>query len=247
MVMTGFPEWPQDDYDFSAAEVGQAMAGLVVRDAAGFPVEGMLAEVPAAAVPGAWKVEVGRFVYVRNVLGSARFSGLSGAEQVDVTNAAALTSGQSRIDRIAWNPIISELVYVQGVPGASPAVPSIGGNAPVLRVLVQAGDGMVVAARVTSDAVLVGLAREQRPIATSTIVHYLGVSNVSTIIVATGLTPVDYPRVLSVSNGDLGANHARFEAVTQVLAPGATNAAIGWTGAGVGSARVNFTAIPVEP
>lgn len=245
--MTSFPEWPKDAHDFSAAEVGQAFSGLVARDSAGMPLEGMIAAPTVAAVASAWKVQIGRFVFVRNLSGSARFSGLSAAEQVDVVNASTIPAGQSRIDRIAWSPITGALVYLEGTPAVSPVAPALGAHAPVVRVLVQVGDSMVVPARVTPEFVYVGFAGERRPVATSSIVHYLGVSNVTAITVATGLTPVDYPRVLAVSNGDLAGNHARFELVTQVLAAGATNAAIGWVGAGVGSARVNFTAIPVEP
>lgn len=245
--MTAFPEFPKDAYSFSAAEVGQALAGLVARDAAGLPLDGMMALPAVAAVASSWKVQVGRLVFVRGVAGAVRFSGLSAAEQIDVTNAAGIPAGQSRIDRIAWNPAAAALVYVQGAPAVTPVAPSIGANAPCVRVVVQAGDGSVAPARVTVEAIYVGLARTPRPIATSSYVHYLGKASIGSIAVATGLAPVDYPRVLAVANGDLAANAARFEMVDQILPAGATSAVIGWTGAGIGTARANFTAFPVEP
>lgn len=154
--MTSYKEWPSDGGPHTSDSIGQALAGLVARDSSGNPVAGMLAPPAVAPVAGAWKVQVGRFVFVRNVAGAARFSGLSNAEQVDVVPATAIPAGQSRIDRVAWDAATGELVYVQGVAGTSPAAPSIGANAPVVRVLVQAGDAQVVAARVTLEAVLTG-------------------------------------------------------------------------------------------
>lgn len=151
--MTSFREWPSDGGPHTPDSIGQALSGLVARDSAGLPVEGMLAAPAVSAVSGAWKVQVGRFVHVRNVSGSARFSGLSNAEQHDIGNASTIPVGQARIDRVAWNAGTGAIQVIPGVPGTSPAAPALGGLAPVLRVRVNAGDAQVVTAQITIDYV----------------------------------------------------------------------------------------------
>lgn len=149
--MAGFKEFPTDGYEFSAAEVGQALAGLVARDGSGQVKAGMLATPAISAVPMSWRVSVGRFVYVRGVSGAARFSGLPADEEVEITSATGIPAGQARIDAVAWDPDTSTLSVVEGTPAVSPSAPSIGGLAPVLTVLVQSGDGAVVEGQVSPD------------------------------------------------------------------------------------------------
>lgn len=158
MVMTSFREWPSDGGPHTSDSIGQALSGLVVRDASGNPVPGMLAPPTVSAVAASWKVQVGRFVHVRNVSGAARFSGLSASEQVDITPAAGIPAGQARIDLVCWNPATMVLLVVSGVPGVTPVVPSAGGMVPVAQVRVNASDGMVVAAQVVSRFTNTGLA-----------------------------------------------------------------------------------------
>lgn len=160
--MTSYKEWPSDGGPHTSDSIGQALAGLVARDSDGNPIEGMIAPPTVTAVGGAWKVQVSRFVYVRDVAGSARFSPLSASEQHDIANASTIPVGQSRIDRVVWDPIAGVLDVVTGVPGASPVLPGIGANKPVARVRVQAGDAQVVQARITPDfdvAMIAGLPR----------------------------------------------------------------------------------------
>ncbi len=245
--MTAFLSFPKDGGPHSGASVGQALAGLVARDTAGMPRVGMLAAPSVDAVAASWKVEVGRFVYVSHTNGAIQFSGLSEAEQVDITPATSIPSGQSRIDRVVWNPVAAQLVYVEGTAAVSPTAPSVGVNAPVARILVQSGDGMVVAARVTADFVETSLGLVRRSAATSSVVHTLPSASSAGKSFGTGLAAVPYRRVLFVSNGDMSANGARFESKTQVLEAGATSANVSWVGGHAGLARLNFAAIPVEP
>lgn len=149
--MTAFVGFPQDGHEFSAEEVGLALAGLIVRDS-GVPRVGMLGAGPdVAAVAASWKVEVGVFAYVHQGDGAIQISGLSEAEQVDIESAVGIPGGQSRIDRICWDPVDAELVVLQGTPAASPVAPAAGAYASVARVLVTSGDGMVISGKVTPD------------------------------------------------------------------------------------------------
>lgn len=150
--MTAFEKFPKDGFAYSAAEVGLALAGLVQRSA-GVPKVGMLVAPSVSAVAASWKVQVGEFWYVSQVNGAVAFSGLSAAEQVDIEPATDIPAGQSRIDRVCWDHAAEALTVVEGIPAVSPAIPATGGLAPVARVLVQSGDGMVVEARVTPDFV----------------------------------------------------------------------------------------------
>lgn len=145
--MTSTKEWPSDGGPHSSDTIGQALAGLVVRDSAGNPIPGMIAPPTITAVGGAWKVEVSRFVYVRDVAGSARFSPLSAAEQHDIASAVGIPAGQSRIDLIVWDAVAGALSVVAGTPGTSPAAP---GSAlvKVAEVRVASGDAQVVAGQI---------------------------------------------------------------------------------------------------
>lgn len=153
MVMTAFVGFPQDVHEFTADEVGKALSGLVARESSGLPRVGMLGTGPkVAAVPAAWKVSVAPFVYVDQVSGAIQLSGMSAEEELDIVPASGdVPSGQARIDAIGWDPVDAELVVVKGTPATSPAIPSLGGLASVGRVRVNAGDGMVIAARVTQN------------------------------------------------------------------------------------------------
>lgn len=161
--MTGFPEFPKGGHAFSADEAGTAFAGLIRRDSAGMPVPGMLGGGPKlSAVAAAWKVEVGPFAYARRIAAAVGFSGLSAAEQVDITSSATIPAGQARIDRVCWNPVDSTLVVIPGTPGTSPIPPADGGLIRVLLVRVNAGDGAVIQGQVTPEFAVTGLAGGDR-------------------------------------------------------------------------------------
>lgn len=150
--------FPKDARPHSAAEIGAALAGLIVREPSGLPRVGMLGEGPAVAAAGSsWKVEVGPFVYAHQVSGSVSFSGITSAQQVDIVSAAGIPAGQSRIDLVCWDVAAAELVPVQGTPAAIPSEPSTA-LALVGRVLVKSGDGMVIAGQVSPVFTLSGLA-----------------------------------------------------------------------------------------
>lgn len=149
--MTSFPTFPKPSWPFSVADTGQALAGLIARDSNGMPKPGMLAAPTVTVVSSSWKIRVTRFAYVSHTSGAIQISGLSAVEDVTLTTASGIPSGQSRIDRIVWNPATETLESVTGVPGTSPVAPSIGGRVPVARYVVQAGDSMVLAARLTTE------------------------------------------------------------------------------------------------
>lgn len=150
MVMTAFMGFPQDGHAFSAAEVGQALSGLVVRESTGIPRTGMIGAGPSVtAAPASWKVQVSPFTYVHQVSGAVQFSGLSAAEQVDILPAAgSVPTGQARVDVVCWDPAAAELLVVEGAPAVSPTTPTTGLLARIATVRVNAGDGMVVAGQV---------------------------------------------------------------------------------------------------
>lgn len=157
--MTTFPEFPANGHAFSAAETGQALAGLIRRDANGIPVPGFLGGGPkVTAVGSSWKVQVSPFTYVRVIGAQIGLSGVSADEQVDVVPAAGdVPSGQSRIDRVLWNPVTSVLSVVKGTPAVSPVAPSPGALVKVGTVRVAAGDGMVLPAQVAPDFAVTSL------------------------------------------------------------------------------------------
>lgn len=158
--MGTFPAFPKPSHAFSASEAGQALAGLIVRDA-GVPRPGFLGAGPAvSAVAASWKVQVGPAVYVGQDAGAVAFSGVWSAEQVEITSSAGIPSGQARIDLVCWDPAGEALVVVEGVPGTSPGVPDPGEYVPVARVTVQAGDGMVIPAQVVPVFGLTALVSE---------------------------------------------------------------------------------------
>lgn len=176
--MTAFIGFPRDSHSYSADEVGRAFAGLVQREPDGTPRVGMLSAGPTiAAVAASWKVQVGIFTYVHQVSGAVQFSGLSDDEQVDITPATGIPSGQARIDLVCWNQDDAELVVIDGVPATSPVVPSDGGLAPVFTVRVNSGDGMVIQGQVAPAY------------ATTDLVGSAGVEGVFTP--GTGWTPVE--------------------------------------------------------
>lgn len=163
--MAGFPEFPGNGHAFSAEETGQALAGLIRRDAAGMPVPGMLGGGPKlTAVSAAWKVQVGAFVYARAIAAAVGFSGLSAAEQVDIVSSATVPAGQARIDRVCWNAADSSLVVITGTPGTSPNPPADGGLVRVMQVRVNAGDGAVIQGQITPDFATTGLAGGGEPV-----------------------------------------------------------------------------------
>lgn len=157
--MAVFPKFPKDDFDHSSTDVGQSLAGLIARDANGLPRVGFISAPTVAPVSGAWKVRVGRCVYVSHSSGAVQFSGLSGSEDVTVGSSAGIPSGQSRIDLIVWDTSLERLVVVPGTAATSPSAPSAGGRAPVARVTVAAGDAQVT--RVTPVFVRSALAGVQ--------------------------------------------------------------------------------------
>lgn len=160
MVMVAFVGFPQDEYEFSAADVGLALAGMVARESNGDPTVGVLGPgATASAVAASWKVEIDRFVYVHQVSGAVQFSGISSPEQLDITPATGIPSGQARIDLVCWNPVEAELVILEGTVSATPVAPSAGGFAPIATVRVNNGDGMVIGGQVAAafeQASLVG-------------------------------------------------------------------------------------------
>lgn len=158
--MSTFMGFPQSGHSFTADEVGQALAGLIARDSNGMPKTGMLGSQPSVtAVNGAWKVAVGRFVYVHSVLGAVQLSGVSESEQLDIVPAVGdIPNGQSRIDRVCWKPEDAELVVLKGIPGSDPVAPSAGAFARVALVRVASADGAVIAGQITVDAAVTSLA-----------------------------------------------------------------------------------------
>lgn len=243
--MTAFPEFPADGHAFSAAEVGQALAGLIKRDSAGMPVPGMLTVPSVAAVASTWKVQIGRFVHVRSVSGSVRFSGLSASEQVDIVSAAGISAGQARIDLIVWDPVAAALSVVQGTAAASPVAPSPGAFVPVATVRVQSGDGAVIAGQVTpvyvsTSLVSAGSITETVPItlagATGGAAGFYWRS-----FSVTFPTPFDAPPHL-VTTGVFPAEAIQFEEITQVTATGFTGRVIRVAHATVLPGQVTYTA-----
>lgn len=148
--MTTFKTWPSDGGPHTSDSIGQALAGFIARDGSGNPVEGMLGAPVVSAVAGAWKVQVGRFVYVRNVSGSARLNGLSAAEQVNIDSSASIPAGQSRIDVVIWDAVAESLSVAKGTPAATPVAPSTSGYVPIAQVQVNSGDAQVVSGQITT-------------------------------------------------------------------------------------------------
>lgn len=149
-MTTVFP-FPRDSHSYSADEVGRALAGLFARETTGIPRVGVLGSIPSVKnVAGTWKVEVGVFAYVNQVDRSVQISGLSSAEQHDITPAAGnIPAGQARIDLVAWDPVDAEIAVIPGTPAASPSVPSAPGFAPLATVRVNSGDGVVIGSQIS--------------------------------------------------------------------------------------------------
>jgi hypothetical protein len=150
MVMTTFGVFPRDEYDFSSAEVGTALAALFARDENGLPKPGVIGQPKITAVTSAWKIRVSPFTYV-SVDGTAiGLSGVSEAEELDIAPATStpIPSGQSRIDVVCWDLDEALVQVVQGVPAATPTAPPVGGWVPLAEVTVKNGDSMVVAGQI---------------------------------------------------------------------------------------------------
>lgn len=162
--MTTFYGFPQNDHSYSADEVGRALAGLIQRESNGIPRVGMISTGPVVtAVPSSWNVLVGIFTYIHQEAGAVQLSGLSAAEQVSIESSATIPPGEARIDLIAWDVEVPELVVVPGTPSASPAAPSAGGYAPVASVRVNAGDGAVITGQITNMFDVTDLVGEPKP------------------------------------------------------------------------------------
>lgn len=148
--MTAVFGFPRDSHTYSADEVGRALAGLFSRDSSGVPRSGMLDSGPLAeAVPGTWRVRVSEFTYVHEVARAIQLSGLSSAEEVEITPATgSVPVGQARIDLIGWDPVEAELVLIEGTPAADPVAPEDASVAEVVTVRVNSGDGAVIAGRI---------------------------------------------------------------------------------------------------
>lgn len=128
--MTAFMGFPQDDYNFSSAEVAAALAGLVVRDIAGIPRTGVLRVGKlVSGVSGAWQLRVEAFPFVSSTGARVHISGIDEAEFIDVDPAPA--SG-SRIDIVCWVAASASLTVVPGTPGASPSPPPTPGGMELL-------------------------------------------------------------------------------------------------------------------
>ena len=129
--MGTFEKFPKDGYEFSADDVGLALAGLVRRETSGAPRVGMLGAGPKiSAVAASWKVEIGIFTYVHQVDGAISLSGLSGAVQVDIVPAAGSVAAVGAIDLVCGSG--AENSRWAGTQ-TSPVVPSAGGLAPSSR------------------------------------------------------------------------------------------------------------------
>lgn len=146
--MTTFTGFPRNDHSFSAFEVGEALAGLIIRDEDGLPLEGIIREPRVTAVAAAWRVKVWPFTHVARVGNGVRFSGVSAAEEIEITSSAGIPAGQARIDVVCWDAEAFELVVIPGVVSASPSPPDVENLVSLADVRVNAGDGSVVASRI---------------------------------------------------------------------------------------------------
>lgn len=155
--MATYEEWPRDSHDFTAAEVGEAHAGLFRRLVNGTPREGVLGAPYITAVPSSWKVSVPPFTYVRVSGGAVYLSGVSATEEVDINTAAGIPSGQARRDLICWDREAAELVYIAGTPAASPSLPSDGGLPRLAEVRVNSGDASTIAGQVSNEYAIAAL------------------------------------------------------------------------------------------
>lgn len=193
--MTAFVGFPQDGHSFSANEVGQALAGLIARDNAGVPRVGMLGDGPTVtAVAASWRVQVDRFVYVHQIAGAVQFSGLSAAEQVDIVPAVGdVPAGQARIDLVCWNPVSAALVVLKGTPAVSPVAPAAGALAPVERVRVNAGDGMVVQAQLAAAFEHAALAQSASSRQFGVLAHMAGGTSLSGQMFTSATFAVAFP------------------------------------------------------
>lgn len=160
--MTAFFGFPRDGHAYSADEVGAALAGLIRRDSNGLPVPGVLGPLSVTAVPTAWKVEVPSFTFVVRSGSGIQLSGLSAAEQHDITPATGIPAGQGRVDVVAWDALNDVIVVITGTVSASPAVPNTAGYEPLAEVRVNSGDGAVVQSQITPVFERTGLAGERK-------------------------------------------------------------------------------------
>lgn len=125
-----FPGFPCNGYNFNFEEAGPALAGLILRDADGFPVPGILAssDVLLTAGPG-WTIQCAPFVASRTKGRAVLLGGTAEALSLTVPPAPA---ANARLDVIytfpadvgASDPIEAAQV-IPGVPGAVPVKPEI--------------------------------------------------------------------------------------------------------------------------
>lgn len=216
--MTGVTEFPIDGYEYSADDVGRALAGLIRRNPDGSPREGMLAVGPdLLAVPASWKVQVGVFSHVRAVSGAIRVGGLSAAEQVDITPATGIPAGQARIDLIVWDPDDVLLAVIDGTPAATPTVPADGGLIPVATVRVNAGDGLVIQGQVSAVYEVTSLATGQSGISRG-VVSARAVNAGAALEVPVTFAPGTYdapPAVVASTTGGIRDVNASVKEVTK--------------------------------
>lgn len=142
--------FPQGGIDWTADQVGQALAALVLRDRAG--------DVRSGVFPGRETllsgrsdraVDVAPFLAAFNDSGAVLLGGTDAIEQV--TLAAPPVSG-GRIDRICWNPVGLPLYVVSGVAAGTPIAPSIpSGMLSIGTVRVTAGDANTNVAIIRDD------------------------------------------------------------------------------------------------
>ena len=215
--MTTFEAFPRDGYAFSAAEVGTALGGLLRRDANGLPVAGVIGRPEIRAVASSWRVKVDPFLYAHRSGAVISFSGVSAAEEVDIATSANIPSGQGRIDLICWDRDDAELAVIEGAPSASPEAPPAGGLIPLARVRVNAGDGMVIANRVTSIYESTWLQGAESRVAVGTVskrhVAPGGVTNVNATFPAGLFTGV--PNVQATAWGDARDVNVQVDNITK--------------------------------
>lgn len=216
--MVAFVGFPRDGHEYSGTEVGLALSGFIERTSNGLPKTGMLGVAPnVTAVGSSWRCRVDRFVYVHQVDGAIQLSGISTPEEVEITPAVEnIPAGQTRIDRIAWDPDAAELVVIEGTPAASPATPGLSGFAPVGTVRVNAGDGQTVGSQVTKNGAVTNFPGREVRVAQGTVskraVKAGGVTNVKVNFPAGRFTKA--PNVQVTPWGDARDTGAHVDAIS---------------------------------
>lgn len=213
--------WPRDSYAFHADELSDTFAGLVRRDGAGLPVDGVLGDVQIEAVDSSWQVAVSPFLYVERVGTGVRWSGESAVEHVDITPAAGnIPAGEARIDLVCWDTTEPELVVVDGTPAVSPVPPSDGGLVPFAQVRVNAGDGQTIQGQVSKVAGLTGLVTQARVAQGVVAKRNVGRGNVA--VVAVSFPPGLFTSVPNVQVTTLSSTRIANAIVDDVSVSGCT-------------------------